>query len=67
MIWLTIPFSVLFATMEKIGEFTESLFEGSTNDVPITAISKTIEIDLMEMFGMQNIPEPFVAENNILM
>jgi putative membrane protein len=70
MIWLSIPFSALstwiFTTMEKIGESTESPFEGSANDVPITAISRSIEIDLREMFNDDNIPEPLKPENNIL-
>jgi putative membrane protein len=70
LIWLSIPFSTLsawiFTTLEKIGESTESPFEGSANDVPITAISRTIEIDLKEMFGMTNIPAPLKPENNIL-
>jgi putative membrane protein len=70
MIWLSIPFSALsswiFTTMEKIGESTESPFEGSANDVPITAISRSIEIDLKEMFNMENIPSPVKPENNIL-
>lgn len=68
--WLTIPLSALsawvFTTMEKIGESTESPFEGSANDVPITAISRNIEIDLIEMFAMENIPAPLKPENNIL-
>lgn len=70
LIWLSIPFSALstwiFTTMEKIGESTESPFEGSANDVPITAISRTIEIDLLEMFNQSNIPAPIKSENNIL-
>ncbi|TFH06632.1 MAG: multidrug transporter [Nitrosomonadales bacterium] len=70
LIWLSIPFSVLsawiFTTMEKIGESTENPFEGSANDVPITAISRTIEIDLKEMFGYKNIPKPLTPQNNIL-
>ncbi len=70
LIWLGIPFSALscwiFTTLEKIGESTESPFEGSANDVPITAISRNIEIDLMEMFDMDTIPKAHKAENNIL-
>lgn len=70
MIWLSVPFSTLsswvFTTMEKIGESTESPFEGSANDVPITAISRNIEIDLREMFRMGNIPAPMKPENSIL-
>jgi putative membrane protein len=70
LIWLSIPFSVLsawiFTTLEKIGESTESPFEGSANDVPITAISRTIEIDLKEMFDFKDVPAPLTPENNIL-
>ena len=70
-IWLSVPFSALsswvFTTMEKIGESTESPFEGSANDVPITAISRTIEIDLREMFDLGDVPAPLKPENNILL
>lgn len=70
MIWLSIPFSALsswiFTTMEKIGESTESPFEGSANDVPITSISTAIEIDLRELFDAEDIPAPRKAQNNIL-
>ncbi len=70
LVWLNVPFSVLsgwiFTTMERIGEASESPFEGSANDVPITAISRTIEIDLLEMFGTTDIPTPLKPHNNIL-
>jgi putative membrane protein len=71
LVWLTIPFSALsswvFTTMEKIGSSTESPFEGSANDVPITAISRNIEIDLKEMLHMSDIPTPLKPVNNILL
>lgn len=70
-IWLTVPFSALvawvFNMMEKIGEATENPFEGGANDVPVTAITRTIEIDLREMLGEQGIPPPLKPVNNILM
>ncbi len=70
-VWLTIPFSTLvswvFHTMEKIGESTENPFQGGANDVPITNIARTIEIDLKEMLNEENIPEPTAPVNNILM
>jgi ion channel-forming bestrophin family protein len=70
-VWLTIPFTVLvcwvFLTMEKIGEVTENPFEGSPNDVPIAALSRTIEIDLREMLDEDDLPPPIAAVNNILM
>lgn len=70
-IWLSVPFSALsawiFTTMERIGESTESPFEGSANDVPITAMSRAIEIDLREMYNEATIPAPLKPENNILL
>jgi putative membrane protein len=70
LIWLTIPFSTLsgwiYTTMEKIGESSENPFEGSANDVPITAMSRNIEIDLREIFGMADIPPAIKPVNNIL-
>ena len=70
-VWLTVPFSALvawvFNMMEKIGEASENPFEGGANDVPITAITRTIEIDLREMLGELDIPKPLQPENNILM
>lgn len=71
MIWLTVPFSVvvawIFMTMERIGESTENPFEGGANDVPITAMSRTIEIDLREMLDEQDLPPALTPENHILM
>lgn len=69
--WLTVPFSALiiwvFFLMELIGDFSENPFEGTYNDVPITSISRAIEIDLREMLGETNIPAPLKAENGFLM
>jgi ion channel-forming bestrophin family protein len=69
--WLAIPFSVIitwiFLALEKVGESTENPFEGSANDVPITALSRTIEIDLRQMLNEADIPAPLTAVNSILM
>lgn len=70
-VWLTIPFSAIvswvFNSMERVGESTENPFEGSANDVPITALSRTIEIDLREMLEETDLPPAITAVNNILM
>ena len=70
-VWFSIPFSTLvgwiFHTMEKIGEATENPFEGTANDVPMTALSRTIEIDLREMLNETNLPPKIEPVNNILM
>ncbi|GAB3703865.1 bestrophin family ion channel [Spirosoma flavus] len=70
-VWLTIPFSVLvswvFNSMERVGESTENPFEGGPNDVPITGMSRGIEIDLREMLDEKEIPTALQPVNNILM
>lgn len=71
MVWLTIPFSAIvgwiFMAMEKVGESTENPFEGGANDVPITAMTRTIEIDLREMLDEKELPPALAPVNNILM
>ncbi|KMQ68556.1 multidrug transporter [Chryseobacterium sp. FH2] len=70
-IWLAIPFSVLlgwvFLVLEQIGESTENPFEGNANDIPITQISRNIEIDLREMLGEKDLPPVIAAQNNIVL
>lgn len=70
-VWLTIPFTVIvswvFTSMEKVGEATENPFEGGANDIPMAALSRTIEIDLRDMLDENNLPDPIASENNILM
>jgi putative membrane protein len=70
-IWLSIPFSILvswvFMTLDVVGESTENPFEGAANDVPISTISRVIEIDLKEMLGVENIPPARVPNNFIQM
>jgi putative membrane protein len=67
-VWMSIPFSVLvmwvFHTMERIGRVSENPFEGTPNDVPITTISRGIEIDLREMIDQEpsKIPAPIEAQ-----
>jgi putative membrane protein len=70
-VWLTIPVASsliwIFYLMEIIGDYSENPFEGTYNDVPITAIARNIEIDMLEIIGATNIPEPIVASNGVLM
>lgn len=70
-VWLTIPFNVLvswvFVSMEKVGEATENPFEGGANDIPMAALSRTVEIDLRDMLDETDLPAPLTAVNNILL
>jgi ion channel-forming bestrophin family protein len=71
MVWLVIPFSVLiswmYTSLGRVGESTESPFEGSPNDVPISQLCRTAEIDLREMLGETNVPPPREPRNNIVL
>jgi putative membrane protein len=72
-IWLAVPFCTVvawvFHTMERIGHVGENPFEGSANDVPISTISRGIEIDIRQMLGDDNetIPKPLIEQFNVQM
>ncbi|EAR16027.1 bestrophin family protein [Robiginitalea biformata] len=67
-VWLSVPFSVviswIFLSMERIGDVSENPFEGNPNDVPITTMSRGIEIDIRQMVGddPEAIPGPIPEE-----
>jgi putative membrane protein len=69
--WLTVPVSMILAwifhSIEKIGAHSENPFQGGPDDVPISSISRNIEIDLREMFQEQNVPAQIQPKNSILM
>ena len=71
MVWLVIPFSVLiswvYTSLEQVGESTENPFEGGANDVPISQMSRNIEIDLREMLGETDLPPALQPINNIIL
>ena len=71
MVWLVIPFSVLiswiYTSLDQVGESTENPFEGSANDVPISQMSRTVEIDIREMLGEIDLPPAFQSQNNIVL
>lgn len=71
MVWLNVPASVIvswvFIALEVVGESTENPFEGAPNDIPISAISRSIEIELREILGETDVPPPQQAVNHILM
>jgi putative membrane protein len=71
MVWLVIPFSVLiswvYTSLEQVGEGTENPFEGNANDVPISQMSRTVEIDIREMLGERDLPPALQPQNNIIL
>ncbi|MCR9063228.1 MAG: hypothetical protein NXI00_04640 [Cytophagales bacterium] len=70
-ITLSIPFTILIAwiyvVMELVGDYSENPFEGLANDIPMLSLTRTIEIDLLEMLGETDLPAPIEARKNILL
>ncbi|MEL6110653.1 MAG: bestrophin family ion channel [Planctomycetota bacterium] len=71
LIWLTVPLSAviswIFYTMESVGDASEDPFENFVTDVPMTALCRTIEIDLRQMLGETEVPKPLTPVNDVLM
>ena len=69
-IWTSIPFCVvigwIYIVMELVGDYTENPFGGLMFDVPMLSICRTIEIDVLQMIGDDNIPEPIASKNGVL-
>lgn len=60
--WLVLPLTMLvswvFILMEMIGDYSENPFEGLYNDVPISSMARSIEIDIRQMLDETDLPEP---------
>jgi len=71
MVWLVIPFSTLISWMynslKQVGESTENPFEGNANDVPISHMSRSIEIELREILSETDLPPVLEQRNNIIL
>lgn len=70
-IWLVMPFSILiswvFFTMEKVGDSSENPFENGINDVPLSSICRSIEIQLRCSLGETELPAELRAQDFVLM
>lgn len=70
-VWLMIPFGTIvgwiYVVMELIGDYSENPFEGLGTDIPMLSICRTIEIDLLQMLGETDLPQPIQPVNNILL
>lgn len=71
MVWMTIPFTCVvgwvFIIMEIVGDYAENPFEGLAFDIPMTSLCRTIEIDLREMLGETELPEPIKPVGNVIL
>ncbi len=69
--WMVIPlatvFSYVFYVLMRVGEFNEDPFENRFSDTPMTALCRTIEIDMREQLGETDLPPKIEPDDGILM
>jgi putative membrane protein len=68
--WLT-PFvtaiiAFLFIAMDSVGRDVETPFEDGVSDTPMTALCRTIEINLRQMLGETQLPSPVEPVDGLL-
>ena len=57
---------LMFLALDQIGRDLEMPFENRPHDIPCAAISRTIEINLRQMMGEVETPEPLAPVDGIL-
>jgi putative membrane protein len=55
----------MFLILLQIGDDLMDPFSNEIYDVPMSAMCRTVEIDLLQMLG-EPAPEPLAAENGVL-
>ncbi|MGZ8191635.1 MAG: bestrophin family protein [Methylococcaceae bacterium] len=57
----------IFVTIERLGAELRDPFENRINDTPMSALCRTIEIDLRQQLGETSLPPPLEPLNGVLM
>jgi len=63
---LIILIAAPFFLLEKAAEHLQDPFENRPTDIPITAISRTIEINILTLIDEEDVPSPLQAEGYYL-
>jgi putative membrane protein len=56
----------MFLALDRIGRDLEDPFDGTVHDVPMEAIARTIEIDLLQTIGVAAVPPPIAVKDGVL-
>jgi len=64
---ITILIGFAFLVLDHISQLIEMPFSTDANDLPLTAMARTIEIDLRERIGATPIPAPIAPKDGILL
>ena len=62
-----IVIALSFMVVEQLGAALKNPFENKPNDTPMTALCRTIEIDLRQQLGETELPPPIQPKRGILM
>ena len=62
-----IVISLSFMVVEQLGAALKNPFENDDNDTPMTALCRTIEIDLRQQLGEKDVPPPVEPVKGVLM
>ena len=69
--WIAVPVSLMvsavFVLIESMGSYLQSPFENKRTDTPMTAICRTIEIDLRQQLGETDLPAKLEPVDGVLM
>jgi putative membrane protein len=65
-ILLVVTMSLAFVLVERLGDDLKTPFEGRPDDTPMTALCRTIEIDLRQMLDETDVPAAVRAEDGVL-
>ena len=52
--------------MEGAGDYAENPFEALAFDIPMSSLTRTIEIDLREMLGETELPAPITPKEGFV-
>lgn len=66
-IFVTFIVSFLFFMIEIIAFFMQDPFENAPNDIPMSSLSRTIEINLLQQVGATQIPEKLAPVHGYLL
>ncbi len=61
------PLMLAFLITERLGAELKNPFEGLPNDTPMTALCRSIEIDLRQQLGESDVPPPAEPVGGVLM
>ncbi|MCE7066583.1 bestrophin family protein [Dyadobacter sp. CY326] len=64
---ITFIISFLFFYVEWIAYVMQNPFENGPNDIPMTSLSRTIEINLLELINAPKIPEKILPKSGVVM